>query len=127
MYKTDPTPPLHLDYVVRLDERVQREIFIENLLVRIHFIIVKIGWTGLAPWEFEFPFPGSLTCTFLSGPAGTDRRRASMQRDSTDPSRPLGLRLSDTRVYEPQIRARLGTAAYFCKVVCAQLDESHSG
>ena len=28
-----------------------------NLLVRIHFIIVIIGWTGLAPWVFEFPFP----------------------------------------------------------------------
>ena len=24
-----------------------------------------IKWTGLAPWEFEFPFPGSLTSTFL--------------------------------------------------------------
>ena len=24
-------------------------------LVRIHFIIVMIRWTGLAPWEFEFP------------------------------------------------------------------------
>ena len=22
-----------------------------------------IRWTGLAPWEFEFPFPGSLTST----------------------------------------------------------------
>jgi len=39
--------------------------FIDNLLVRIHFIIVMIRWTGLAPWEFEFPFPGSLTSTFL--------------------------------------------------------------
>jgi len=35
----------------------EREIFIDNLLVRIHFIIVMIRWTGLAPWEFEFPFP----------------------------------------------------------------------
>ena len=26
-----------------------------------------IRWTGLAPWEFEFPFPGSLTSTFLGG------------------------------------------------------------
>jgi len=43
----------------------EREFFIENLLVRIHFIIVMIGWTGLAPWEFDFPFPGSLTSTFL--------------------------------------------------------------
>jgi len=41
------------------------EFFIANLLVRIHFIIVMIRWTGLAPWEFEFPFPGSLTSTFL--------------------------------------------------------------
>jgi len=24
-----------------------------------------IRWTGLAPWEFEFPFLGSLTSTFL--------------------------------------------------------------
>ena len=32
------------------------EFFIDNLLVRIHFIIVMIRWTGLVPWEFEFPF-----------------------------------------------------------------------
>ena len=25
------------------------------MLVRIHFIIVMIWWTGLAPWECEFP------------------------------------------------------------------------
>ena len=31
----------------------------DNLLVRIHFIVEMIWWTGLAPWEFEFPFPGS--------------------------------------------------------------------
>ena len=43
----------------------QREFLIDNLLVRIHFIIVMIGWTGLAPWEFEFPFPSSLTSNFL--------------------------------------------------------------
>ena len=30
-------------------------------------IIVIIRWTGFAPWEFEFPFPGSLTSTFLVG------------------------------------------------------------
>ena len=44
----------------------EREVFIDNLLVRIHFVIVMIRWTGLAPWEFEFPFPVSLTSsTFL--------------------------------------------------------------
>ena len=45
---------------------VEREFFIDNLLVRIHFIIAMIRWTGLAPWEFDFPFPGSLTSTFLA-------------------------------------------------------------
>jgi len=43
----------------------KREFVIDNLLVRIHFIIVMIRWTGLAPWEFEIPFPGSLKSTFL--------------------------------------------------------------
>ena len=38
--------------------RPNREFFIDNLLVRIYFIIVMIRWTGLAPWEFEFPFSG---------------------------------------------------------------------
>jgi len=43
----------------------EREFCIDNLLVRIHFIIVMIRRTGLAPWEFKFPFAGSLTSTFL--------------------------------------------------------------
>ena len=29
-------------------QHLQREFFIDNLLVRIHFIIVMIRWTGLA-------------------------------------------------------------------------------
>ena len=37
---------------------------IDIILVRIHFIIEMIWWTGLAPREFEFPFPGSLISTF---------------------------------------------------------------
>jgi len=45
----------------------QREFLIDNLLVRNHFIIVTIRWAGLAPWGFEFTFPGSLTSTFLKG------------------------------------------------------------
>jgi hypothetical protein len=43
----------------------EREFFVGNILVRIHFGIVIIWWTGLAPWEFEFPFPGGLISTFL--------------------------------------------------------------
>jgi len=44
---------------------VQREIFVDDLLVRIHFIIVMMRWTGLALWEFEFPFQGGLISTSL--------------------------------------------------------------
>ena len=36
---------------------MEREFFIDNLLVRIHFIIVMSRCTGLAPWDFESPFP----------------------------------------------------------------------
>jgi len=39
---------------------LERAFFIDNLLVRIHFSIVMIRWTGLASWEFEFPFPGRV-------------------------------------------------------------------
>ena len=35
----------------------------------------------------------------------------------TGPRRSLSLKMSDKRVYEPQIRARLGTTAHFCAVV----------
>jgi len=45
--------------------RSKREFFIDNLLFRIHFIIVMIRWTGLAPWECEYHFSGSWTSTFL--------------------------------------------------------------
>jgi hypothetical protein len=41
----------------------ERDFFIDNLLVRIHFIIVMIRWTGLAPWGVKFFFQGSLTST----------------------------------------------------------------
>ena len=43
----------------------EREFAIDNLLVRNQYIIVMMRWTGLAPWESVFPFPGSLTSTFL--------------------------------------------------------------
>jgi len=71
----------------------QREFF-DNLLVRIHFIIVMISWTGLAPWEFEFPFPGSLPSTFLVLP------------HTGMPVKPLNtpqnMEMGDPKVHEPQ-------------------------
>ena len=39
----------------------------------------------------------------------------------TGPRRTLSLKVSDTRVYEPQIRARLVTTAYLCKVAVLKL------
>jgi len=56
----------------------EREFFIDNLLVRIHRCF---WWTVLAPWELEFPFPGSLISTFLeSGPlSASSRSRATPQ------------------------------------------------
>ena len=39
------------------------DFFVVKLLVRIHFIIKMTWWTGLAPWELEFPFTGSLIST----------------------------------------------------------------
>ena len=47
------------------DPAPERDFFIDSLLVRIHLIIVMIWWTGLAPWEFVFPFPGRLVSAFL--------------------------------------------------------------
>ena len=74
--KVDGFAPRALDNNFRIDcqpfqckpsvaEKRAREFFIDNLLVRIHSIIVMIRWAGLAPWEPEFSFPGSLTSTYL--------------------------------------------------------------
>jgi len=55
---------------------------LDDLLVRIHFIIVMVRWTGLAP----FPFPGSLTSTVLSCeevlPGGRGARAARRPRSA---------------------------------------------
>ena len=61
------TAPVALQQLPQSIWSHQRGFFIDSLLVRIHCIIVMIRWTGLAPWVFEFPFPGSLTSTLISG------------------------------------------------------------
>ena len=40
-----------------------------------------VRWTGLAPWESEFPFPGSLTSTFLAQVEHLVRLMREVQRD----------------------------------------------
>jgi len=39
-----------------------------------------IRWTGLAPWKFEFPFPGSLTSTQPVKPTAAGRRVNNLKR-----------------------------------------------
>jgi len=39
-----------------------------------------IRWTGLAPWEFQFPFPGSLTSTFLQDQEEAETAKRAAQR-----------------------------------------------
>ena len=71
-------------------EREGEELFIDNLLVRIHLIIEMIRWTGLAPWEFGFPFPGSRglfndTKSQVEGSGLSERDSVADERDK--PSR----------------------------------------
>ena len=60
----------------------ERGFFVDNLLVHNHFIIAMISWTGLALWKFEFPFPGSLTSTFLVPAPGESGRCAVRAEDA---------------------------------------------
>ena len=56
----------------------ERQFFIDNVLVRIHFIIVMTSWTGLAPWELvNRPCAMGVLCVLLvtdsNAPRGVDR------------------------------------------------------
>ena len=59
-----PMGKLHFSKVPNPQLEREREFFIDNLLVRIHFFIEMIWWTGLVPWEVDFPFTVSLISTF---------------------------------------------------------------
>ena len=64
----------------RRPPKTETDFFIDNLLVRIHFIIKMIRWTGLAPWEFEFPFPGPYI--YRPSPEDTHSDRTNLMRKS---------------------------------------------
>ena len=64
-YKAPKHPRGFVPPHVPRDQLAQRELFIDNPLFRIHFIIEMIRCTSHAPWKFESPFPGSLITTFL--------------------------------------------------------------
>ena len=44
-----------------------------------------VRWTGLAPWDFEFSFPGSLTSTFLQILEGLLRDAGAERIDRENP------------------------------------------
>ena len=52
-------------WLIEVPLHPERDFVIDNLLVRIHSVGMMIWWTGLAPGEVEFSFPGSLTSTSL--------------------------------------------------------------
>jgi len=59
---------------------------IDNLLVRIHFIIVLIRWTGLAPWELR---------SVSARPPVTSRRPSAKARHVSSSEAGSYLRLID--------------------------------
>ena len=71
------------------------------LLVQILCIIEMIWWTGLASWEFEFPFPGSLISSFLiPGPQTRivdEETRASARRMLEDIAKGAAAAAQDAR------------------------------
>jgi len=80
----------------------EREFFIDNILVRIHFIIVVIRWTGLAPWEFEFPLTRCNVASCSSyGAARVPFLFFFFTTLDTGPRRLSSLELGDKKVYEP--------------------------
>ena len=46
----------------------ETEFLVDYLLVRIHFIIEMIGWTGLAPWEPCHPPPSRTSANLTQTP-----------------------------------------------------------
>ena len=74
----------------------ERDFFIENLLVRIHFIIVMVRWTGLAPWDVAFSFPGSLTST-----GRTCKTLSAIQTNFERPESEYSINLNDQEVNTP--------------------------
>jgi len=48
-----------------------------------------ISWTGLAPWKFEFPFPGTLTSTFLERLRELDRASHLLAKKTMKPCQTL--------------------------------------
>ena len=95
----------------------EREFFIGNLLVRIHFSIEMIRWTGLALWEFSFSrepytYPqigdGSYGCECVLACEGPTRRDSGGESGGTvSPNPEPETSHSGFRVQDSGFRGRL--------------------
>ena len=64
-----------------------------------------IRWTGLAPWEFEFPFTGSLTSTFLVVLLipQTLNRSSGMREEREERQRLADITAQMAKLYTPEV------------------------
>ena len=91
-----------------------------NLRILVYLVIYDSGYVSLSHLLLVWypsqrgPTPESIN---IEREKETRRRRNHSSSSSSLllVHRSLSLKLSDTRVYEPQIRARLGTTAHFCQ------------
>ena len=73
-------------------KQIKKKFFVDNQLVRIHFIIEMTCWTGVAPWDFEFPFSGSPISTFLVYKSKHDKCGGVQSRHCPRPPNPPSLK-----------------------------------
>ena len=79
-----------------------------------------IRWTGLAAWEFEFPFPGSLTSTFLMQVSTYPRSQVNRGVNLSFKSIAL-VSYANTPIL-PGVVERFGLSQSLCKLsTCAQI------
>ena len=80
----------------------EREFFVDEQLVRIHFITEMVQRTGLAPWVFELPFPGILKSR--QGGTGRSDLRPPVLRPQTTSLNP------SSQTSDHQFKPRQGSA-----------------
>ena len=100
-------------------------VFRATLRERVHFNIEMMWWTGLAPLEFGFAFPGSLISTFGGGVSGgSDTGCWQVPLTPAHPVGPAGLQVVPetdrsssppvSRVAGPGVRTQRQSRLIYC-------------
>ena len=96
----------------------EREFFIDNLRVRIHFIIVILQWTGLAPWKCLF---GIKEVSLWQASLSVDVGAGEVVTECSRPVRPSRCRVYKTATARYKtVKARYKTATARYKTVKAR-------